>query len=105
MFTKKGIEVVLESTVKYNRSWRDHQRCRTVVPVDKLYIITGKIQSAKIIGNQFIYNCGGQVLDSSNRMRLSASIVKQLKLTHDSVLTWNCSYTSSGIKITLGVKL
>jgi len=102
MFTKKGIEVVLESKVKHNKSGGNY---RTVVPVDKLYIITGKIQSAKIIGNQFIYNCGGQVLDSGNRMRLSASIVKQLKLTHDSVLTWNCSYTSSGIKITLGVKL
>ena len=101
MFTKKGIETTLESKVKHNKSDGNY---RTVVPVDKLYIITGKIQSAKIIGNQFVYNCGGQVLDSSSRIRLSASIVKSLKLTHDSVLLWRCSYTSVGIKITLEVK-
>ena len=101
MFTKNGIETTIESVVKYDKTNKSY---RTTVPVDKLYILTGKIKTAEIIGNKFSYNCGGQALSKGNRLRLSASTVKGLKLTHDSVLLWRCSYTSTGIKITLEVK-
>jgi len=101
MFTKNGIETIVESVVKYDKANKSY---RTTVPADKLYILTGKIKTAEIIGNRFAYNCGGQVLSKGNRLRLSTNIVKALKLTHDSILLWRCSYTSAGIKITLEVK-
>ncbi len=70
-------------------------------PPKKFEPIVGKIESVLFTDSEVAFNCGGRNVQADGRVYLPIGLVRDLKLTHESVLVWRLSYTASGIKITV----